>query len=58
MASKKSKEIKTTDLSRNLDELKKQVFEIKLAKSISGTYDKKKLKEIKGQIKALYSKGN
>ena len=43
------------DISSKVDILKKQIFDLKLAKSISGTYDRKKIKELKNQVISLYS---
>lgn len=58
MAKKNKNEKTQVDQNKSIDDLKKQIFEIKLSKSIAGTYDKKKLKEVKDQIRALYVKSN
>lgn len=40
---------------KKIENLKKQIFDLKLSKNISGTYDKKKVKELKNQVISLYS---
>lgn len=54
----KAKKNFNTDTSAKIDALKKQIFDLKLAKTISGTYDKKKVKELKNQVIGLYSSKN
>jgi len=45
----------TSEELKKIDSLKKQIFDLKLSKNISGSYDKKKIKELKNQVISLYS---
>ena len=45
----------SADVTSQVDIIKKQIFDLKLAKNISGTYDRKKIKELKNQVISLYS---
>jgi len=45
------------EIYNKIDALKKQIFDLKLSKNISGTYDRKKVKELKNQVISLYSSG-
>ncbi len=51
----KKKQTYKAETYSKVDLLKKQIFDLKLAKTISGTYDKKKIKELKNQVISLYS---
>lgn len=51
----KKKQTYKAETYSKVDGLKKQIFDLKLGKSISGSYDKKKVKELKNQVIALYS---
>lgn len=51
----KNKKTYSNETYSKVETLKKQIFDLKLTKTISGTYDKKKVKELKNQVISLYS---